>query len=175
MRSVGDTFPILTLPACQPDGRIEPVSLGAFRGKWLVLVLWPLDFAPASAGELRAYSALASDFDLSGAVLLGASVDSVYTHQAWIRHAIGPLRLPLLADVSRELIRELGVTRHDGASLDARFIVNPEGVIVSADACAYPPANGARDALKRLHALQAAEIAAHAWPSLDATPYAHAA
>ena len=52
---------------------IEAVSLAHYRGKWLVLFFWPLDFTFVWPTAIRAYSNLSHDFNVSGAVLLGAS------------------------------------------------------------------------------------------------------
>ncbi|WP_018077818.1 redoxin domain-containing protein [Thiobacillus denitrificans] len=76
MISIGHAVPDVSCEACLSDGRIETVSLAHYRGKWLVLFFWPLDFTFICPTEIRAYSDLGHEFDISGAVLLGASVDS---------------------------------------------------------------------------------------------------
>lgn len=164
MLALGTTLPDLHCDAYLPDGRIEALSLSMFRGKWLVLVFWPLDFTHATPADLRAHSELAGDFDLSGAVLLGASVDSVHAHQAWVRHGLGALQFPLLGDVARTLCTACGVLRHDGVAAHATLIVNPEGRIVSVAAADLSIGRSARETLRLLHALQSGELAASAWP-----------
>lgn len=168
MLTPGALLPDIRCDASLPDGRIAPVALADYRGKWLVLVFWPLDFVHGVATELRAYSDLVNDFDLSGAVVLGASVDSAYAHQAWTQHAttrngLGTVQFPLLGDVTRSLARSLGVLAANELALNATFIVTPEGRIASVCASGLSAGRSARDTLRQLHALQSAELAASAW------------
>jgi len=108
MISIGNTIPDVTCEAYLPDGRIEPLALAHYRGKWLVLFFWPLDFTFVCPTEIRAYSDLSHDVDISGAVLLGASVDSAHTHRAWVRHGLDAVKFPMLGDVSRKLAQGFG-------------------------------------------------------------------
>lgn len=173
MIALGIPAPETRCEAALPDGRIEPISLADFRGRWIVLCLWPFDFTLPCQAELRAYSDLAHDFAVSGAVLLGVSVDSAYAHRAWVRHALGPVHFPLLGDTARALTQGLGVLGAHGGALRSTFIVDPEGRIVSASAHAFEVAPSAHETLRLLHALQGGELAASAWPSVK--PFAVAA
>ena len=163
MLAPGSPLPPLACPACLPDGRIEPVELAAYRGRWLVLLFWPYDFARQAAAELRDYAELAGDFELSGAALLGASVDSAYAHQAWTRLGLGAARFPLLGDSRRELATACGVLGADGVAVSACYIATPEGRIAGVSACDPVARRSARDTLRQLHALQSGELAASAW------------
>lgn len=163
MISIGSTIPDVTCEAYLPDGRIEPVALAHYRGKWVVLAFWPLDFTFGCPADLRAYSELSHDFDISGAVLLGASVDSAYAHRAWVRHDLGPVKFPMLGDVSRELTQGFGILTGHGVALRATFIVNPEGRVVSVAANDLNIGRPAQQTLQLLHALQSGELAACEW------------
>ena len=163
MISIGTTVPDVRCDAYHPDGRIEAVSLPNYRGKWLVLFFWPLDFTFACATELRVYSDLSHDFDISGAVVLGASVDSVHAHRAWARHGLGAVRFPMLGDVSHALAQRFGVLADSGAAMRATFIINPEGRVVSVTANDLNVGRSARETLRLLHALQSSEIAVGQW------------
>jgi len=163
MVSIGHTIPDVGCEAYLPDGRIEPVSLAHYRGKWLVLFFWPLDFTFVCATEVRAYSDLAHDFDISGAVLLGASVDSAHAHRNWVKQGLGQVRFPMLGDVSHELARGCGVLTDSGVAVRATFIVNPEGRIVSVAANDLNVGRSARETLRLLHALQSGELTACEW------------
>ena len=163
MIPIGNTVSDISCEAYLPDGRFEAVSLAHYRGKWATLFFWPLDFTFASATEIRAYSDLSHDFDISGAVVLGASVDSVHAHRAWVRQGLGAVRLPMLGDVSHSLARHFGVLTPSGAALRATFIINPEGRVASVAANALNVGRSARETLRLLHALQSSEIAASEW------------
>ena len=167
MISIGHTIPDVAREAYLPDGRIEPVSLAQYRGKWLVLFFWPLDFTFVCATEIRAYSDLSHDFDISGAVLLGASVDSALAHCNWVKNGLGPVAFPMLGDVSHELARRFGVLADSGVALRATFIANPEGRIVSIAANGLNAGRSARESLRLLHALQSRELAASEWQPGD--------
>lgn len=168
MISIGTAVPDVSCDACQPDGRTETVSLANYRGRWLVLFFWPLDFTFACATEIRAYSDLRHDFDISGAVVLGASVDSVHAHRAWVRQGLGAVRLPMLGDVSHALAQHFGVLAPSGTALRATFIINPEGRVASVAANDLNVGRSARETLRLLHALQSSEITACQWQSVAA-------
>jgi alkyl hydroperoxide reductase subunit AhpC len=163
MISIGQVIPDSTCAAYLPDGRIEPISLDQYRGKWLVLFFWPLDFTFVCPTEIRAYSDLSHDFDVSGAVLLGASVDSAHAHRAWVRHGLGAVRFPLLGDVSRTLAQGFGVLTESGVAVRATFIVSPEGRVMSVAANDLNVGRSARETLRLLHALQSGELTACEW------------
>ncbi len=160
MISIGTAVPAVSCDAYQPDGRIEAISLANYRGRWLVLFFWPLDFTFACATEIRAYSDLSHDFDISGAVLLGASVDSAHAHRAWVRHGLGATRFPMLGDVSRSLAQRFGVLTDSGVAMRATFIINPEGRVASVAANDLNVGRSARETLRLLHTQQSSEIAA---------------
>ena len=168
MISIGHVVPDVTCEAYLPDGRIEPLSLAQYRGKWLVLFFWPLDFTFVCPTEIRAYSDLSHEFAVSGAVLIGASVDSAHAHRAWVRHGLGAVKFPMLGDVSRRLAEGFGVLTDRGVAVRASFIINPEGRIMSIVANALDVGDlnvgrSARETLRLLHALQSGELTACEW------------
>ncbi len=163
MISIGCTVPDLHCEAYLPDGRIEPVGLADYRGRWLVLFFWPLDFTFVCPTEIRAYSDLASDFEVSGATLLGVSIDSAHAHRAWVRHGLGPVKFPMLGDVSRALAQGFGVLTNSGVAVRATFIINPEGRVVSVAANDLNVGRSAQETLRLLHALQSGELTACEW------------
>src|SRR3569832_173856 len=163
MRSIGYTIPAVACEAYLPDGRIEPLALAHYRGKWLVLFFWPLDFTFVCPTEIRAYSDLSHDFDLSGAVLLGASVDSVHVHRARVRHGLGTVKFPMLGDVSRSLAQGFGVLAESGVAGRAPRIKTTEGRVVSIAANDLNVGRSARETLRLLHALHSGELTACEW------------
>ncbi|HEX9428683.1 MAG TPA: peroxiredoxin [Candidatus Polarisedimenticolia bacterium] len=113
----------------------EEVSLADYRGKWLVLFFYPLDFTFVCPTEIRAFSAASDKFRKVGAEILGVSTDSVYSHRAWIKagkdlNGLGELNFPLASDLTREVSRKYGVLIEDkGIALRGLFIVDPKGVL----------------------------------------------
>uniref|UniRef100_A0A8C8YMR4 Peroxiredoxin-2 n=1 Tax=Prolemur simus TaxID=1328070 RepID=A0A8C8YMR4_PROSS len=100
------------------DGAFKEVKLSDYKGKYVVLFFYPLDFTFVCPTEIIAFSDHAEDFHKLGCEVLGVSVDSQFTHLAWINTprkegGLGPLNIPLLADVSRSLSHDYGVLKDD--------------------------------------------------------------
>jgi peroxiredoxin len=89
---VGEQAPDFTLP----DHKGEMVSLSELRGQKVMLVFYPADFSPACSDQLSIYQEVLSEIAAKGVELVGISVDSSWTHNAF-RKALG-LDMPLLAD-----------------------------------------------------------------------------
>ncbi|GIV80131.1 MAG: hypothetical protein KatS3mg050_4525 [Litorilinea sp.] len=113
-----------------PDANGRPVRLSDFRGKPVVLVFYPLDWSPACSDQLSLYQMELDEFRKRGAVLLGISVDSIYSHGAWA--LLRGLEFPLLSDFEPKgaVARRYNVYREqDGFSERALYIVDGEGII----------------------------------------------
>jgi alkyl hydroperoxide reductase subunit AhpC len=108
----------------------KKVKLSDYRGKWVVLFFYPLDFTFVCPTEIKGFSERYQDFADAGAVILGGSVDSLYSHLAWINHELGELNYPLFSDMTKQVSRDYGILKEDlGAALRGLFIINPEGVL----------------------------------------------
>ena len=88
----GTAAPDFTLP----NHRGEQVSLSDFRGRKLMLVFYPADFSPVCSDQLSIYQEVLDQISEAGVQLLGISVDSSWTHNAF-RKKLG-LEIPLLSD-----------------------------------------------------------------------------
>lgn len=135
---VGKAAPDFALPSTKDMVTLEqPARLDEYRRKWLVLVFYPLDFTFVCPTELRAFSARYDDFLAEGAEVLGVSVDSVYTHRAWMKApremgGLGELRYPLASDITHQTSKDYGVYLFDkGFALRGTFIIDPKGVLRS--------------------------------------------
>ena len=113
----------------------QNVSLSDYRGKWLVLVFYPLDFTFVCPTELTAFSDNYAEFEGIGAEIVGVSTDSVYSHRAWIqtprdKNGIEGLKYPLAADMGGSVARDYGVLIEDkGIALRGLFVIDPEGIL----------------------------------------------
>ncbi|MGH7701236.1 MAG: redoxin domain-containing protein, partial [Gemmatimonadales bacterium] len=113
-----------------PDADGKIVRLSDFRGKPVVLAFYPLDWSPGCSRQLDLYQAELAGFERRGAVVLGISVDSLYSHGAWA--AVRGIASPLLADFHPQgaVAQAYRVYRDtDGFSDRALYVVDPEGVI----------------------------------------------
>lgn len=130
-RIVGRVAPDFKMTAMSGDGSKElTVSLKDYAGKWLVLFFYPLDFTFVWPTELKAFSERYDEFKECGADVLGVSIDSHFTHAAWIKDGLGELKFPLASDLTHEVSKNYGVYIEDfGASQRGVFIIDDESVI----------------------------------------------
>src|SRR5688572_24412158 len=98
MVSVLEKAPDFTAPAVVGRGDFKEISLSDFRGKYVVLFFYPLDFTFVCPTEIKEFSKRSEEFKRLNAQVLGASCDSKYSHKAWIENGLGDLNYPLLAD-----------------------------------------------------------------------------
>jgi peroxiredoxin len=123
---VGIEAPNFTLP----DADAHQVSLSNFRGKNVVLVFYPLDWSPACSDQLSLYQSELEEFEKQDAVVIGISVDSLYSHGAW--SLVRGITFPLLADFhpNGEVAKMYKVMRKtEGFSERALYIIDKQGKI----------------------------------------------
>lgn len=109
----------------------KEISLDDYRGRWIVLFFYPLDFTFVCPTEITAFSDKYEKFAEAGAEVLGCSVDSKFSHLAWINTprnegGLGKIKYPLLADITKQIGRDYGVLLNAGITLRGLFIIDPE-------------------------------------------------
>ena len=111
-------------------GEITDLALTDYKGKWVVLYFYPLDFTFVCPTEITAFSERHCDFEKLGAVVLGGSTDSVYSHKAWIENGLGAIKHPLFSDLTREISSKYGVLiREKCIALRGLFLIDPDGIV----------------------------------------------
>ena len=118
------------------QGEIVNIKADDYKGKWLVVFFYPLDFTFVCPTEIVAFNDHYEEFKKVGAEVIGVSVDSVHTHLAYMRTprnqaGVGELKFPLLSDLNKDTSRMFDVLDGDVA-LRGVFIINPEGIVLSA-------------------------------------------
>jgi peroxiredoxin 2/4 len=105
------------------------VSLADYKGKWLFLFFYPLDFTFICPTEITAMSDALGEFKARGCEVLGGSCDSRESHKAWVeRGDLGDLKFPLFADYTKEIAWKYGVLESSsGIAFRGSFIISPEG------------------------------------------------
>jgi peroxiredoxin (alkyl hydroperoxide reductase subunit C) len=133
-RLVAKKAPDFTMETALGNGQdFGKVSLSDYKGKWLVLFFYPLDFTFVCPTEITALSDSADVFEDLDCEILGVSTDSKHSHRAWINTArdengLGQLNFPLGADLTHKVSRDYGVLiEEEGIALRGLFIIDPEG------------------------------------------------
>lgn len=133
---VGQPAPDFNLPSTKNmETLAENISLSDYKGKWLILLFYPLDFTFVCPTELTAFSDRLEEIQGIGAEVLGVSTDSVHSHRAWIKtprdqNGIEGLQYPLISDVGGRLAAKYNILVEDAnIALRGLFIINPEGVL----------------------------------------------
>jgi alkyl hydroperoxide reductase subunit AhpC len=113
----------------------KDVSLSDYKGKWVVLFFYPLDFTFVCPTEITAFSDRIEEFKKLNTEVIGASVDSKFSHLAWVntdrkQGGLGDIKYPLVADMTKSIARDYGVLiENAGHTLRGLFLINPEGVV----------------------------------------------
>ena len=128
---IGDVAPNFRARTTRGD-----ISLDGLRGRWVVFFSHPADFTPVCTSEFVALAKAQPRFDAMDAVLLGLSVDSLYSHIAWlraIREMFGiEIGFPVVEDPSMAVGRAYGmIDEHaeDSSAVRATYFIDPDGVI----------------------------------------------
>ena len=145
------------------DQEFKEISLSQYRGKYVVLFFYPLDFTFVCPTEITAFSDRYDAFKALNTEVLGVSVDSQFSHLAWIQTerkqgGLGDIAYPLVADLKKEIAAAYNVLDEaDGVALRGLFIINPEGVVQHATVNNLPVGRNVEETLRVLQAFQHVE------------------
>ncbi len=161
---VGEPAPNFTLDAVV-NKEFKKVSLTDYRGKWVVLFFYPLDFTTVCPTEIKGFNEAFDGFKEKNAVILGASVDSKWAHKAWIeRGDLGELKYPLLSDLKKEVTWNYGVLdEHEGVALRGLFIIDDKGVLQYLSVNNLSVGRSVEETMRVLEALQTGELCPINW------------
>jgi alkyl hydroperoxide reductase subunit AhpC len=160
MSLVQKNAPDFKATAVLPDGSFKDIKLSDYKGKWVVLFFYPLDFTFVCPTEILAFSDAKAEFDKVGAQVLGVSVDSHFTHLAWTQMdrkegGLSGLTYPLVADLNKSIARDYGVLIEEaGIALRGLFIINPEGKVAAATVHDLPVGRSTDETLRVIKAFQ---------------------
>ena len=116
-------------------GDFKQIRLSDYRGKYVVLFFYPLDFTFVCPTELHAFQEKLDTFRQLNTEVLGVSVDSAHCHHAWLRTpknsgGIQGVTYPLIADINKTIARDYDVLLHDaGVALRGAFLIDKEGIV----------------------------------------------
>lgn len=149
----------------------QSVSLGEYRGMWVVLFFYPRDFTFVCPTEIQSFARLEEEFERENAVLLGASTDSYECHQAWYESdpRLQEVTFPVIADSSHRLAAEFGVLLEDGRALRGTFVIDPEGALRHVEINDMDVGRNPDETLRTLRALRTGELCPVGWRPGQAT------
>uniref|UniRef100_A0A6B2LJW7 thioredoxin-dependent peroxiredoxin n=1 Tax=Arcella intermedia TaxID=1963864 RepID=A0A6B2LJW7_9EUKA len=106
-----------------------------YKGKWVVLFFYPLDFTFVCPTEIIAFSEAAAQFSKINTEVIGVSVDSNFTHLAWVntprkQGGLGEIHIPLIGDVDKRVSTAYGALyKNTGHTLRATYVIDPTGTV----------------------------------------------
>ena len=126
--------PDFTAQAVLPDNTFADLKLSSYRGKYVVLFFYPLDFTFVCPSEIIAFNKALDKFKAKNTEVIGDSVDSHFTHWAWKNTdpkegGIGKIQYPLVADIKKNISSDYGVLIDDSVALRGLFLIDKEGII----------------------------------------------
>ena len=163
MSLVQKKAPDFKAQAVMADGTFKDIKLSDYKGKWVVLYFYPLDFTFVCPTEIIAFSDRYSDFKAAGAEVIGVSVDSQFTHLAWRntprnQGGLGDLQYPLVADLNKSIARDYGcLIEESGIALRGLYVIDPKGTVRAAIVHDLPVGRSVDEVLRVIKAFQFVE------------------
>jgi len=153
------------------NGDFKEVSLSDFKGKWLVLFFYPLDWTFVCPTEIVAFSDRAKEFRDLGCEVVAVSVDSKYSHLAWISTArkdggLGAMNIPVVSDLNKHISHAYNVLIEDaGVALRGLFLIDPKQVLRQITVNDLPVGRSVDETLRLLKAFQFVEAHGEVCPA----------
>ena len=171
---VGKPAPDFDMPSTKNIETLgENVKLSDYKGKWLILLFYPLDFTFVCPTELIHFSDRLEDFQGVGAEVLGVSTDSVHSHRAWLKtpqdqNGIQGVKYPIASDVGGRLAAKYNIlVEENNVALRGLFIINPEGVLQYSVVHDLNIGRSVDETLRVLQGLQTGGLCAADWKPGD--------
>jgi peroxiredoxin (alkyl hydroperoxide reductase subunit C) len=160
MALVGKKIPDFVASAVVNGDKIEKnFSLSNFKGSYILLFFYPLDFTFVCPTELHAFQDKLDEFKKRKCQVVGSSIDSAYCHLAWLKTSsktggIEGVTYPLLADTTKEIARSFGVLKEEeGIAYRGLFLIDKNGVVRHELINDFPLGRSVEEALRILDAL----------------------
>jgi peroxiredoxin (alkyl hydroperoxide reductase subunit C) len=144
------------------NGKFIEVSDASLKGKWSVIVFMPAAFTFNCPTEVEDAADNYAEFEKMGAEVYIVTTDTHFSHKVWheTSPAVGKARFPLVGDPTHKLTRAFGVhIEEEGLALRGTFIINPKGVIKTAEVHDNAIARDMKETVRKLKAAQ--YVAAH--------------
>jgi peroxiredoxin (alkyl hydroperoxide reductase subunit C) len=165
--AIGEPAPLFTAPAYDPkkDDVGAKVSLSDYKGKWVLLFAYPLDFTFVCPTELIALGKMEKEFSENNCQILGMSIDSTFSHQAWFKadKRLAPVSFPIIADLTKEIGYNYQCLHKDGIHFRGAFLIDPNGILQSMTVNNLPVGRNPQELLRTLKAFQTGDLCPVNW------------
>ncbi len=157
---VGKKAPDFSAQAVQGDTIIDNFKLSNYQGKHRILFFYPLDFTFVCPTEMHAFQKRMPDFKSRGVEVIGVSVDSPFSHLAWLKTPLSKggiegVTYPIVSDLNKSISKDYDVLIDDaGISLRGLFLIDREGVVRHQVVNDLPLGRSIDEALRMVDALQ---------------------
>ena len=156
---VAKPAPNFTAQAVMPDGSFKEIKLSDYKGKYVILFFYPLDFTFVCPTEIIAFSNSMDEFKKRNTEVLGVSIDSHFSHLAWRNTdrkngGLGDIAYPLVADLNKKITYDYGVMHEAGIAFRGLFLIDKEGVVQHQLINNLPLGRNIDEALRMVDALQ---------------------
>lgn len=145
------------------NGAIKEISSNDYKGKYVVLLFYPMDFTFVCPTEITAFSDRHAEFEKLNAQVIAISTDSEYSHLAWVntprkQGGLGEMKIPVLADKTMDIARDYGVLiENAGVALRGLFIIDKNGILRHSTINDLPVGRNVDEALRVVEAFQYAD------------------
>ena len=135
MTLVGKKAPAFKAKAVVNGQIVDDFSLSAYKGKYIVFFFYPLDFTFVCPTELHAFQEKLKEFEKRGAQVIGCSIDSCFSHAAWLntpkaKGGIEGIAYPLVSDIHKTISRDYQVLCEEaGIAYRGLFLIDREGIV----------------------------------------------
>ncbi|PQO42763.1 peroxiredoxin [Blastopirellula marina] len=151
--------PDFSAEAVMEDGSFKKISLSDYKGKYVLLFFYPLDFTFVCPTEIIAFSEAIESFKQLNVQVLGCSIDSHFSHLAWrqtprSQGGIGEIKYPLVADLDKSIAKNYDVLLPGGIALRGLFLIDKDGVVRHQVVNDLPLGRSVEEALRMVQALQ---------------------
>ena len=156
---VGKPAPDFSEKAVKGTEVIENFTLSQFKGKYVVLFFYPLDFTFVCPTELHAFNEKVAEFEAKGAEVVAVSTDSWFSHIAWLdtpkaKGGIEGVQYPLVSDFNKKISADYDVLLDGGMALRGLFLIDKEGIVQHQVVNNLPLGRNVDEALRMVDALQ---------------------
>ena len=145
--------------------KFQEISLEQFKGKYVVLFFWPLDFTFVCPTEICTFNDHGKDFEEIGAQLIGCSVDSHFVHMEYTKKdrkkgGLGPMDIPMVSDLSKKIAKDYGCLIEDptdgdcGVAFRATYIIDGKGILRHMSINDLPVGRNVEETLRLVKAFQ---------------------